>query len=227
MLTKTLTSNLKKQSPNLKTKLLLFLKCVVLSIIVFSIFILVSILLHNGTGNNIEKSIIYPAGSINSKYYLIAKFIMLIIIGPIIEELTFRSFLTLSIKGVTLFLSSLIFYPLYLLKNELNFWFHSLILITSIFSFYFLIKIITTKHKFYFQLLCSKANVLILLIISSVVFGLFHLSRVNQINSFSVLFICAITIHGFMLGYIRIKNGLLWSIALHMCINIPSFIAYL
>jgi hypothetical protein len=59
-----------------------------------------------------------------------------------------------------------------------------------------------------------------LFIISSVSFGLFHARDLNTFNDF--MFITSHILFGFLLGYIRLKNGLIWSVILHSIINLIS-----
>ncbi|MBU1372132.1 MAG: CPBP family intramembrane metalloprotease [Bacteroidetes bacterium] len=156
--------------------------------------------------------------------------LFILVLLPILEEITFR--LPLKINKINIFLSAIGFYflfvvPIYsinkiLILNELI---KFLFFVTFIFCFcfYFLsnryLKIISSRYyTFFFYFL-------------SILFGFLHMTNfIDGVPDYLVFLAPIFTFHqviaGISLGYIRIRNGLFWSIILHCIFNLPPAIYY-
>lgn len=130
----------------------------------------------------------------------------IIFVGPIIEELLFRSWINLKRYRVLVwFLSAC----LILLKNNL-FWYSWGILILWIVACSILYK---TKN------LATKNRVKYSYIISSIVFGLVHITNFKGFHGREILIIIPQLLLWFFLGNIRLQYGLQYSIFLHIFHN--------
>lgn len=146
---------------------------------------------------------------------------LLILIGPILEELLFRAFL--SFKRETLFMS--IFFALIFFATDFSYYSFptkqtfiqiTLALIVSSFIFILSQKNID-KLKYYFPFFFYTSIIL---------FALVHIKNFFPLND-AVIWIYPLLVlpqffMGFALAFIRIRNGLIWSIILHMMINFFS-----
>lgn len=149
---------------------------------------------------------------------------LLILIGPLLEELLFRAFL--NFKKETLFISiflALIFFATdvsyYHLPTKQTFIQITLALFVSSVIFIFSQKNID-KLKHYFGFF---------LYISILVFALVHIKNFFPLKD-EIIWIYPILVlpqffMGFALAFIRVRNGLIWSIVLHIMINsLPALI---
>jgi membrane protease YdiL (CAAX protease family) len=149
--------------------------------------------------------------------------IIFCLIAPLFEEILFRLWLSFKKRDLFIFifiLSYFIFskisnvsvYAFYINKTSLNNLLYSL-LITSLFFIYF-------NSKFYKISVRTKFN---FYIISSICFGLIHIVNFLPLRLSIIwvypLFILPQLFSGIILGYIRVKNGFIWSLLLHICIN--------
>ncbi len=152
------------------------------------------------------------------------------IIGPIIEEILFRSWLTSKKVYFSFFLfvlswiiyTYIIGYRFYSQKIDLNFYLRIITCMLIGLSAYIFIP--TKSWAFFFNKYYKYG-----FYISAISFGLLHVTNFFPLGV-SRFFICLPFILpqlllGFILGFIRIKNGLLWSICLHIIINLISVLA--
>lgn len=145
----------------------------------------------------------------------------IIIIAPFIEELIFRLPLSLKRKHIP-FISIIFFYLLVgkvydLNINSFNTWIKIVISFLSGLTIYFftkesLLKVISGKfYIFYFYAL-------------SICFGLMHIFNFYKVVPNNLLFIVPLyvipqIIVGCFAGYIRLKNGFVWGLAIHCIYN--------
>lgn len=154
-----------------------------------------------------------------------------VLIAPLIEELIFR--LNLNLKRISI-LFSLIIISIILLKNNLDFnnmtsnlnIFKSIIIAALIIGLGFAINNVVLeniKSKYYSSFFY----------LNSILFGLLHISNFyssipNKLLVFTPIYVLPQIIGGIFFGYIRLKNGFLWGVALHCIFNLPaSLIFYL
>lgn len=154
-------------------------------------------------------------------------------LGPFLEELLFRSWLTFKKGFVTLTFALLAWIFLVKIAGEgfytqalgLQFFIRMFVSFWLGFTIYHFIngkkiKIFGTKHMSF------------LVYFSSFIFGLIHLINFQPFRSPIFIFICLPFILpqlllGLMLAYNRIRGSLIWSISLHIFINFLSIFAYL
>lgn len=146
------------------------------------------------------------------------------IITPIFEEMLFRSWLVITPRNITLFIGSM---PYFIFKVLLNFpWYIELII--GVCTGFILYKISSSVlSRFSFNAITNNFYLILLVIFSSTIFGLAHVFNYPEINMCSITLVIPQIITGFGLAYIRVKNGLNWSIALHSLNNLPATILLL
>lgn len=165
--------------------------------------------------------------------------LIIAIITPIFEEITFRLFLTKYKENISIISISMIFglglseimkefRLLYFFKDLV---FYDLTMIFYVLCFgspiYLLLKyIVNEKHinslwvKYYPYIFYS----------SSILFALWHIQALN-INASNFVFLPFAILPYFILGlfyaYVRVRYGLIWSIIMHILNNIPTiFLSY-
>jgi len=140
-----------------------------------------------------------------------------IFLAPIYEEIFFRSLLIFNKKTILLFIT-----------NSLI-----LILITYYYSKITYMVIILSFTLFFLSILFIydivsiqtfvKSHIAKLYFISSILFGIMHIFNFSgnliYLILFGVLLAGPQIFLGFILGYIRIKNGLIYSIIFHVLVN--------
>lgn len=147
------------------------------------------------------------------------------IIVPLLEELMFRSWLILSPKNIALLIGSLPYMIIEKLFSEMN-W--GIFILSSLITGIVLYKIsFIILSKFNFKPRTDNNFIIIAVILSSVLFGFMHVFNFPEINIYSIILILPQIVAGFGFAYIRIKNGLAWSILLHSLNNLPITLAYL
>ncbi len=169
--------------------------------------------------NNINKTLV-------DNYSLI----LLILIGPIIEETVFRLWLSLKKIPIIISLIAILWVvvtkynniSIYSTVNKTSFYnlFIAAILgfiVFNILNISFIKKILIKNYKLIYWCSC-------------VGFGLIHLSNFAPINLNIIwaypFFILPQLIFGFVLAYVRIKNGFFWALLLHCLINLPGTLHY-
>lgn len=154
-------------------------------------------------------------------------FLLLIILAPIFEELAFRLFLVRNPQnlkiGGAFFLSIAVFKAISYFANLNIFVDYALQFTLAILVYLLLEQFIKTiripKIGFF--------NQHAFLIISSVIFGLFHIGiyYTSESASFKVISVLGFMFSGYLFGRFRIKYGIFNSIKLHASVNSLSFIA--
>ena len=204
-----------------KIKRINILELIFLIALSFFIDILIIILIHlievpipQGSGNNFNHY--------SSTWYLA---LIPIILVPILEETGCRAFLKYSSINIYLSISLIIFFSISLFSGFKIYVFEWHVLWIAIVAFcigliplYFLNNI---PKKSILNFYNSRAS--ILFYGSATVFALFHLSNYKfQVYGIltALLFVLPQFISGIIYGYIRVKNGILVSIALHSFHNL-------
>jgi len=155
--------------------------------------------------------------------------------APLTEEISFRLFLNPSKFKLSLALFGFCFYFLSILNSfDLVFSYSFIPILPILFSniinslilsitLYFTFK---TNNNFYITIFdYIKTNFFWLFYGSSVIFGLIHLQNFTKLDFFTNYFwllpilVLPQTIVGVVLAYIRVKNGIVWSIMAHSFYN--------
>jgi uncharacterized protein len=173
--------------------------------------------------NLIDKEIFGTELSLSSRYGLTTSLILMIVIIPIVEEFTFRGWLTKEKKLILISIPFIIFSGSQLFLNLVISHIGNLkYLITSalmIGTFLISLKRIDPVESF------IQKNFTVLVYISIMLFSLIHLFnyQVKTINLIVIINLFLILIpypfSGYILTKLRIRNGLLWSILLHIMTN--------
>lgn len=197
-------------------KILFLAFCLLLALISTSIFIY---FIPHFLNLPIDINSLKKSNVIDFRFYCVA----VVLFIPIMEELIFRSALILNSNNLRLFISSVFGCIVYILFLKIN---HPvafiLFFLVFILSYYVLIKtkLLNVKPKYQ-----NDKFLYFLLIISSILFALLHFKlNIESINLRYILRFIHFIIISFMLGIIRIKCGLQWSIFLHSLKNLSAFI---
>ncbi len=145
-----------------------------------------------------------------------------VIIVPFYEEILFRSLLKFKKANITLFIATIVVFIVIAavnLKIKSIIFFSALLL--GFLSMLFVFKrirlesFLSSKFKFFFYA-------------SALLFGLLHAfnfsGNIYLILAFSPILGGPQIVLGLILGYIRMKNGLVYSILFHMIVNIFGFL---
>lgn len=146
------------------------------------------------------------------------KILIGVILAPVYEEILFRSLLRFNKISLSLFLATVvIFIVVFILKRNNTFisLLSATLLVTITFVSFWSIKrisqFITSNFKYFYYS-------------SSILFGFMHLMNftgdIRYIIAFSIVLIAPQIIAGIILGFIRMKHGLIYSILFHMIINL-------
>ncbi|MDQ1087445.1 type II CAAX prenyl endopeptidase Rce1 family protein [Siphonobacter sp. SORGH_AS_1065] len=208
--------------------LIIKLICLILITGIISSILISNILSIIGINSSLEYSI--PIKYQDNK---ITFFLIVVILGPIWEEIAFRLPLIFTIEK---FLLSTIFITYYviskLLKSNTYSDFFYYIFIISLCVYYSNNKISNNKisnNKISNNKIYSffKKYRKITTVLYSILFGIFHIN--NYKISFENIYIIPIitlpqTLNGIILSYIRIKYGVYFSIFIHSTYNLLTFI---
>jgi hypothetical protein len=151
------------------------------------------------------------------EFGFLLKFFLIFLLAPIYEEIFFRSLLKFNWFTITIFLINLsLFLGFSIIKEKANiFIFVSICLLVTValltlFSVQSISNFISARFKYFFFL-------------TSIVFGILH--GINFTGSlwviipFSFILGGPQIVLGLILGYIRIKYGLIYCILFHMMVN--------
>ena len=153
----------------------------------------------------------------------------ILLLGPVIEEVIFR--LPLKPSKINLIVSLSFLCMLFMgghISNIFYFNFNFLYKFLSIFFVIvfviflnqsFLYKIENKWYGLYFYFLCSTFALIH-------IENFYHVLPINFIY-LSPLFVVPQFLLGCFAGYIRVKNGVLWSVFLHVLFNIPTTLIYI
>lgn len=141
------------------------------------------------------------------------KYISLLIIAPILEELVFRKWLSFEHRDITI---SLVFYIL-----GCFYWFSKDIFILDAFLYYCILFLYL--YPFVFKRV-QQVVPKVILIITSILFGLLHYTNLADFESISffTIFINTVPqmISGFYLCKERVEKGMINAIVLHFSLNL-------
>ncbi|MEH6656121.1 CPBP family intramembrane glutamic endopeptidase [Leeuwenhoekiella marinoflava] len=159
-------------------------------------------------------------------------FIMILVLGPALEEMLFRSLLKPSHYDLAYFIAS---WPVFIISqyipNEVNPFVKIIFLVILLVSLIYIIgQLIPPLKARRLRAFLSK-HVIVLWCISSLIFGLFHITNYVADFVFNIPLLMLITprvFAGFAFGYLKIKNQKLeWSIALHAINNLIPLLVIL
>lgn len=147
--------------------------------------------------------------------------LLAVIIGPVLEEIAFRGFMNFKKYMICLSVSVLIysFYRIFF-RITIEWW---VILTILVIIFFFTYYLLWRWHVVHDYLIAKR---IVIFYSMSVLFALAHLSNFapGTFRGFNFLLIPCIVFPQFIasisLAYIRLKNGLAWSIALHSIVNL-------
>jgi len=164
----------------------------------------------------------------SQSYYL--NIIKIIIAAPILEEIAYR--LPLNLKKNTVIISLITFCAIYLGDNVFSLSLYSLgtwlkfgaILLIALFGYFYIKQSFLNKFKDRFY------NVYFYLL--ALLFAADHISiYITHLPSKLLILAPLFIIPQFLLalttGYVRMKNGILWAILLHMAFNTPTVLNYI
>ncbi len=155
-----------------------------------------------------------------------------VIVAPILEELLFRTLLKPTHPEFLLFLSGLTAFIFSIIAAPYGNWIVRTILlfVILVITYYMLQEVISDKSTKKLRVFLSK-YVWIILIVTSIVFGLAHIN--NYVDSFFInlallLLIFPRIIIGFIAGRLKMKSGaMLWPILLHFMNNAFLIVIFL
>ncbi|MGM9506326.1 CPBP family glutamic-type intramembrane protease [Larkinella sp. GY13] len=158
----------------------------------------------------------HESSSLLEEYGVIIGAIIVTLIGPLIEEISFRLILNPTKKNIII--SSTIFF--FLISGPV--WYLSTFpTIRLLICFFIFIFFYTFSDFFNDKLL--RLNKFFLLAISSFGFALFHIFNFSNFHfillPIYLIYVLPQFFLGVILGIIRLKNGFLWSVLLHILIN--------
>ena len=140
-----------------------------------------------------------------------------ILLAPIYEEIIFRSLLKFKINNIILFIATLTFFIVYFVfRSKIE-----LVIIFSILLFTLLFLLIIYSRSKIELFLSSKFKYFFYA--TALTFGLVHASNFTGdtylILAFSLILGGPQIVLGFILGYIRMNYGLIYSMLFHMIVN--------
>lgn len=153
----------------------------------------------------------------------IAIFLLSVVAAPIIEEVISRLYLRPTKLNIRIYLGVIIFLIVWLsIKEHIYF----LCILPFLFGISVLIyKKTKTKHLKVYRWYLKHFKVIFYL--SSLIFGLVHISNYQIPNCTMYLILPLIVapqiFAGCVLGFIRMKYGIIFSILLHSCFNLLAF----
>lgn len=157
-------------------------------------------------------------------------FISTLILSPIIEEILFRLPLVYSPKNISLSISLLISIILAKLNYFDDKYFRLSIAVTFGILLFLALKNILNKNEsvsLRMKAFWSK-NSKFIFYFSLILFALIHLSNFKALSNHQLLFTPLLVgpqlVTGYFLANIRLSHGLLWSIQLHMIINVFAYL---
>jgi len=149
-------------------------------------------------------------------------FFYIVLVGPLMEELLFRSYLKKSKMNIALFVCGLIYFLLNLFVNNKVLTCSISFLLIPL--FYFIL--VKSVNKLSLWNPYSKNQSLFLVYLSSVSFGIAHIGNYKfSLEIFCVLLIVLIPkiIGGFVFAMYRIKFGIIQSLLLHSFANFMGY----
>jgi len=174
-------------------------------------------LLFSPVGYLARRFVDLPEVELNTGPFLL--FLLMVFIGPALEEVFFRLFLKPNFKNMFLLLIFFFTIAIFtILKRNMP------ILLFSFFAIFLLLFILSRpKNLFWFQRIVLK-HFRWIFYISCFLFGAIHILNFEQLN-FRLFFAAPFIIFpqvvaGVFLGFIRMKYGIIYSILFHSFINL-------
>ena len=203
-------------NPNLdqsyeKASVLIFI-FIITSILIFDVFFILGISFFK-----LENIDISTGGL---EFYKNKWFLYLIpcLLVPVIEELSCRLFLKKSLINSYISLSLITFILILLLQNRKIYSLDLYVLNTLVFSFFIWLLLFSFK-KYFVNIKITDRTIFYS---SAILFSLLHLSnysfQINELPKYLFLIIPQLC-SGLIYGYIRVKNGIIYSILLHSIHN--------
>ncbi|MDY8138931.1 type II CAAX prenyl endopeptidase Rce1 family protein [Aquimarina sp. 2201CG5-10] len=165
------------------------------------------------------------------KKNILESFLSLVIIMPILEELVFRSLIKPQKDDIPLFISGLSsFVMLFVLKPYLDWYYIYPIIIILFAIIFFILKNYGYKSLTLYRLkesLEKKNTTTLVLVITSLLFGLSHALNYGNISAINITIILLTVpriFSGFIYGIFKKKHGIHWSIGLHSFRNFLPFL---
>ena len=189
-----------------------FFILIITSIFIFDIFFILGISLFKLENINISTG--------GLEFYKNKWFLYLIpcLLVPVLEELSCRLFLKKSLINSYISLSLITFILILLLQNRKIYSIDWYVLNTLVFSFFIWLSLFSFKKYF----VNIKINDRTIFYGSAILFSLLHLSnysfQINELPKYLFLIIPQLC-SGLIYGYIRVKNGMIYSILLHSIHN--------
>ena len=150
-----------------------------------------------------------------NKWFL---YLMPCLLVPIVEELSCRLFLKKSLINSYISLSLITFILILLLQNRKIYSLDCYVLNTLVFSFFIWLSLFSFK-KYFVNIRITDRTIFYS---SAILFSLLHLSnysfQINELPKYLFLIIPQLC-SGLIYGYIRVKNGMIYSILLHSIHN--------
>ncbi|WP_128760588.1 CPBP family intramembrane glutamic endopeptidase [Leeuwenhoekiella aestuarii] len=209
-----------------------FTKSLSLLLLLYAIYAL-AILIINTIYPEIELAS-YKQSSLMSfiKESPLQAFLMILVVGPVLEEMLFRSLLKPSHYDLAYFVSS---WPVFIasqyIPNEINPFLRIIFLVILLASMIYIVSQLIPPLKARRIRAWLSKYVSVIWCISSLIFGLFHIT--NYVTDFIfniplLILIMPRVFAGFAFGYLKIKNQKLeWSIALHIINNLIPLLVIL
>lgn len=183
--------------------------------------VLLLIFFNQMTNNDIRVSN-ENARYLSQHYSKSVYFAIVVIIGPLLEELIFRLFLNSKTTYLKISFSlGLLLYGSNFLRSENYLTFSNLLLV-----FVVLVVFLIPNQKFSVIEAFAKNNIRLLLHFSALLFAFAHYNKMGlSLSQFYIFPIALFSYYwgGLVFGYYRLKNGLLFSFLCHVVINFISF----
>jgi len=159
-----------------------------------------------------------------SKYSNTNIFFLMVILAPIFEETIFRLNLIPSNKNLIIGIIAVIFYISLSYFIAQKHQIHSKIVFILIFAIHILIG----RLKQFKKDIDPSKQFKVLFYFSAIAFGFVHIFNIHELNTTVLLLFPIITfpqiMMGFIFGYVRMKYGFIYSIAVHAFNNLIPFV---
>lgn len=223
--------NISKENEALNNKfglkqLLLFYLMYLQVLLATSIILALSNIILKQVGVNLLRNALLNNKEITNQLNGLQYFILVGVIAPVYEELIFRNYLKLNKNTIAISLAVYVFIfygPILPFKSL----FISGLLLRILFSIIAFI-LVETLIKGRWIIVIKKKYFRYVFYFSILIFGFYHIFNFSPINLIILLFSPILVIPqlfaAVLFGYIRIKNGIKWSIGLHILINVVAIL---
>jgi membrane protease YdiL (CAAX protease family) len=153
-------------------------------------------------------------------------FLLMVCLGPVIEELFFRLILKPIYRNCVIFSVLTVLLSFIFMYKKVIFLSIPFSLLTVVNLTFLLNKKLLRKTQIFFL-----RNFYVFFYLSSLLFGLLHATNFKPFNFKLILImpvlVSPLIVAGIILGFIRMKFGIAYSILLHMFINLIGFVAFI